>query len=194
MIQRKLISLGIFAALLVSISGGVAEEIKQTDLGTQRLIAHIAYQLGKNDASVPKPLVGQPVTTANGVMSASIDELTPVSGSTLDASNVQVVNCHAKFEWPNQKVSTADEEIPVIMVLSFNEKQTGRVWSLMGKPLLRLDKGQPSTCENGIGYESTLPPGNYSVTALLFARLSPEKPPTLLDVKSTEFVVVTPNK
>jgi hypothetical protein len=194
MIQWKFLSVCVMTTLLVNISSVVSEEVNQTELDKRRLIAHIAYQLGKEDGRIPKPFLDQPVTTANGVLSASINELTPLSGSKVDASNDQVIKCNAKFEWPNQEVATTDEEIPVIIVLSCKEKQTGRAWNQMGKPLVTVHKGIRSQPELSMGQENTLPPGNYSVTAMLFARLSPDKPPTLLDVKSTEFVVETPNK
>ena len=202
MIQRNLLSFWFYqfaTVLFLSILAFsvVAEEnpkqkrteISKCDLQSYQMLARVAYQIGKEDLSLPEDGMTDTLMTYNGPLEASINKLTPIAGSNIKSSEAQEISCNAIFDCPEFPIAKADTSIPVIMVLSCEDSATGHVWTDFNRPLLRISKGQPTSKELSMGRSSSMNPGKYILTAMLFVKLSPEKSLALLDLKRTQFTV-----
>lgn len=203
MIQRNLASFWFcqFVALLfltILASPVVAEEnskqkrtgISKSDLHTYQLLARVAYQIGKDFRSLHKGGKSDSLMTANGQLKHSL-KLTPAIGTKAKASETLEVSCKVEFDFPEFPIAKADMSIPLILVFSCENSKTGYLWTHFARPVLRFSKEQPTNAELSTGDSSfTAPPGEYTITAMLFAQLSPERPLFLLNIKRTQFTIM----
>lgn len=164
-------------------------ENSEKDLHTYQLLARVAYQIGKDYLSLPKDGMRDALMTENGPIEASIDKLTPVAGTSTKGSEVQEVSCSTEFNWPEFPISKADVSIPIFLVLYCEDSQMGHIRTDYSRPELRISKGQPSKAGLSIGRRGAMEPGEYTITAMLFAKLLPESSLSLLDIKQTHFTV-----
>ncbi|QGQ25755.1 hypothetical protein F1728_25135 [Gimesia benthica] len=169
-------------------------ENSEKDLYTFQLLARVAYQIGKDDLSLPKDGMTDALMTANGPIEASINKLTPVAGTSTKASEIQEISCNTKYNWPEFPSSKADMSIPTFLALSCENSISGHLWTQFSRSELRIHKGQPAMAEEALIISRSMDPDKYKLTAMMFLKLSPESPLVLLDIKRSQFTVKAEKK
>lgn len=164
-------------------------ENSEKDLHTYQLLARVAYQIGKDYLSLPKDGMRDALMTANGPIEASINKLTPVAGTSTKASEIGGASFNTEYHWPEFPISKAEMSIPGFLVLTCEDSNSGHVWTQSGRPELRIDKGDPAVAGMSMYYTELMNPGKYILTAMVFVKLSPERPLALLDIKRSQFTV-----
>lgn len=161
----------------------------QADLHTCRLLAQVAYRIGKGKYDLPENCNLYSLQTSNGRIEASIDRLTPAEGTVTQASEFQEVSFHSKFTWPEIPVAKTDLSIPIVLTLSCEEVRSGHLWTEFGRNRIGISQKQPAVAELDLKHNGSLKSGEYTITAMVFAELSAANPLSLLAIRQTHLII-----
>lgn len=189
-----------FAVLLVlamlATTVGAEEKLQQrkieprhAGLHTCRLLAQMAYRIGKGKYALPENCKLDSLQTGNGRIEVSIDRLTPAEGAVTKASELQEVSFHSKFTWPEFPVAKTDLSIPIVLTLSCEEARSGHVWTEFGRNRIGVSPKQPAVAELDLKHNGSLRSGEYTITAMVFAELSTANPLSLLAIRQTHLSI-----
>ncbi|QDV17103.1 hypothetical protein Pan153_17380 [Gimesia panareensis] len=162
---------------------------KKIDLHTYCLLSRVAYQIGKEKYFLPNECKLDSLNTVNGLIKTSIDRLTIAESNVAESSKIQKVSFRTIFTWPEFPIANSDLSIPTVTVLICEESKTGHMWSEFIKDELIVPKGSPAMEELSLEHSESMNSGEYTITAIVFAELSPERPLSLLAIRQEHFTV-----